>query len=190
MSMYRQLFSVKRPDRESLNGHSAKVMWFSGLSGAGKSTIADALEVALHERGYRTYVLDGDNIRRGLNKDLGFGDEDRVENIRRVAEVAKLMMDAGLVVITAFISPFRHDRQLARELIGPENFVEIYVSTPLEVCEARDPKGLYKKARAGELLNLSGIGSPYEPPLNPDLEIDTACVEVNEAVRKLVSLLG
>lgn len=168
-NIHRQALTVTRQERERLNGHESRVIWFTGLSGSGKSTLANALEVRLHGQGLRTYILDGDNVRQGLNKDLGFTDADRVENIRRVVEVAKLMMDAGIVVITAFISPFRHEREMARELIGKDNFLEIYVGTPLDVCEQRDPKGLYKKARAGKLPNMSGIGSPYEPPENPDL---------------------
>jgi bifunctional enzyme CysN/CysC len=167
-NVHRQALSITREDRERLNGHKGKVIWFTGLSGSGNSTIANALEKELHAQGRRTYILDGDNIRQGLNKDLGFTDADRVENIRRVAEVAKLMMDAGLIVMTAFISPFRAERQMARELIGNDNFVEVFVDTPLEVCEQRDPKGLYKKARSGQLPNMTGINSPYEPPENPN----------------------
>ena len=167
-NVHRQALSITRTDRERLNGHKGKVIWFTGLSGSGKSTIANALEKELHAQGKRTYILDGDNIRQGLNKDLGFTDADRVENIRRVAEVAKLMMDAGLIVMTAFISPFRAEREMARELIGKENFIEVFVDTPLDVCEQRDPKGLYKKARSGQLPNMTGINSPYEPPLHPD----------------------
>jgi bifunctional enzyme CysN/CysC len=149
-----------------------KVIWLTGLSGSGKSTIANALEIELHAQGQRTYILDGDNVRQGLNRDLGFTDTDRIENIRRVAEVAKLMMDAGLVVITAFISPFRSERRMAKELIGEQHFVEIFVDTPLAVCEQRDPKGLYKKARAGQLPNMTGIGSPYEQPDCPELVLN------------------
>lgn len=136
---------------------------------SGKSTIANALEVELHKQGKHTYLLDGDNIRQGLNKDLGFTDADRVENIRRIAEVAKLMMDAGLIVMTAFISPFKREREMARQLIGEEDFIEVFVDTPIEICEERDPKGLYKKARGGKLPNFSGISSPYEIPENPDV---------------------
>jgi bifunctional enzyme CysN/CysC len=172
--VHAQALSITRAHREGLNGHFGKVIWFTGLSGSGKSTIANALEQKLHAQGQRTYILDGDNIRQGLNKDLGFTDEDRVENIRRVAEVAKLMMDAGLIVLTAFISPFRAEREMARQLIGPDHFVEVFVDTPLEVCEQRDLKGLYKKARAGLLPNLTGIGSAYEVPLSPDFTILTA----------------
>jgi len=170
-NVHRQALSITREDRERLNGHKGKVIWFTGLSGSGKSTIANALEKELHALGKRTYILDGDNVRQGLNKDLGFTDADRVENIRRVAEVAKLMMDAGLIVMTAFISPFRAERQMARELIGEDNFIEVFVDTPLAVCEQRDPKGLYKKARAGQLPNMTGVSSPYEPPHNPQITL-------------------
>ena len=168
-NVHRQALSITREDRERLNGHKGKVIWFTGLSGSGKSTLANALEKELHAQGKRTYILDGDNVRQGLNKDLGFTDADRVENIRRVAEVAKLMMDAGLIVMTAFISPFRAEREMARDLIGNENFIEVFVDTPLEVCEQRDPKGLYKKARGGQLPNMTGINSPYERPQHPEL---------------------
>jgi bifunctional enzyme CysN/CysC len=165
-NVHRQALSISHEEREHLNGHKGKVIWFTGLSASGKSTIANALEKELYAQGKRTYILDGDNIRRGLNKDLGFTDADRVENIRRVAEVAKLMMDAGLIVMTAFISPFRAEREMARELIGANNFVEVFVDTPIDVCEKRDPKGLYKKARSGQLPNMTGIDSKYEPPLD------------------------
>ena len=171
-NVHAQTLAIKRIDRERLNGHSGKVIWLTGLSGSGKSTIANALEIELHAQGQRTYILDGDNVRQGLNRDLGFTDADRVENIRRVAEVAKLMMDAGLIVITAFISPFRSERRMAKELIGEQHFVEIFVDTPLAVCEQRDPKGLYKKARAGQLPNMTGIGSPYEQPDTPELVLN------------------
>ncbi|WP_324732131.1 sulfate adenylyltransferase subunit CysN [Pseudomonas paeninsulae] len=186
-NVHKQALAITRVDREKLNAHKGKVIWFTGLSGSGKSTIANALEVELHNRGYRTYILDGDNVRQGLNKDLGFTDADRVENIRRIAEVAKLMMDAGIIVMTAFISPFRRERQMARELIGEDNFLEIYVSTSLEVCEQRDVKGLYKKARAGQLPNLSGVGSSYESPVAADFEINTAYGEPNTAVTKILN---
>ena len=188
-NVHRQALSLPRQDREKHNGHKGKVIWFTGLSGSGKSTLANALEVELHARGYRTYILDGDNIRQGLNKDLGFTDADRVENIRRIAEVAKLMMDAGLIVMTAFISPFQRERQMARELIGEESFVEVYVSTSLEVCEQRDVKGLYKKARSGQLPNLSGVGSPYEPPVAADFEINAELTELNMAINQLLETI-
>ena len=184
-NVHHQALSIARQDRERLNGHKGKVVWFTGLSGSGKSTLANALEKELHAQGKHTYLLDGDNVRQGLSKDLGFTDADRVENIRRIAEVAKLMMDAGLIVMTAFISPFRQEREMARELIGPENFVEVYVSTPLAVCEQRDVKGLYKKARSGLLPNMSGIGSPYEPPLAPQIILNAGVASIEENVKYL-----
>lgn len=185
-NVHRQALHIGRQEREHLNGHAGKVIWFTGLSGSGKSTIANALEKELHAQGKRTYILDGDNIRQGLNKDLGFTDADRVENIRRIAEVSKLMLDAGLIVMTAFISPFRAERQMARELIGEENFIEVFVDTPLELCEERDPKGLYKKARSGELPNMTGIGSPYEVPEKPDVLIKTAEKELDGLIKELL----
>ena len=188
-NVHRQALSISREDREHLNGHKGKVIWFTGLSGSGKSTIANELEKALHAQGKRTYILDGDNIRQGLNKDLGLTDADRVENIRRVAEVAKLMMDAGLIVMTAFISPFRAKREIARELIGADNFVEVFVDTPLDVCEQRDPKGLYKKARSGQLPNMTGINSPYELPLNPDYVLQHGGQDLNASVTLLTDFL-
>lgn len=181
---------VERSQREKLNGHRGQVVWFTGLSGSGKSTLARALEKALYRQGKRTYVLDGDNIRGGLNKDLGFTYADRVENNRRLAEVSKLMLDAGIIVITAFISPFALERETAKDSIGAQNFTEVYVSTPIQVCEERDVKGLYRKARSGELPNLSGIGSPFEPPVNPALKIDTSQVSVEDSVSQLLHLLG
>ncbi|MFL0798309.1 MAG: adenylyl-sulfate kinase [Cellvibrionaceae bacterium] len=165
------------------------ILWFTGLSGAGKSTISNAVEVELHRRGYHTYLLDGDNVRHGLNKDLGFSDSDRIENIRRIGEAAKLFVDAGLVVLTAFISPFRSDRRLVRDLVGEGEFVEIFVDTPLSVCEERDPKGMYKKARAGEIKNFTGIDSAYEAPEKPEVVIDTAAMSVPECVTKIVDFL-
>ncbi|MDY0390578.1 MAG: adenylyl-sulfate kinase [Desulfobulbus oligotrophicus] len=183
-TVHQQALSITRQDRERLNRHRGKVIWLTGLSGAGKSTLANRLEKQLYASGRRTYVLDGDNIRQGLNRDLGFTEAARVENIRRVAEVARLMMDAGLVVITAFISPFRAERRMARELIGAENFVEVFVDTPLEVCEKRDPKGLYQKARDGRLPNMTGIDSPYEPPDNP-----TVVFKQNSSIQEILALL-
>jgi bifunctional enzyme CysN/CysC len=185
-NVHRQTLNITREDREHQNGHRGLVVWFTGLSGSGKSTVANALEMALHAEGKRTYVLDGDNVRHGLNRDLGFTDADRVENIRRLAEVAKLMLDAGLIVITAFISPFRAERQMARELIGESRFVEVFVETPLDVCEQRDPKGLYKKARSGQLPNMTGIDSPYEPPLRPELTLDTSILDLDSATKKVL----
>lgn len=189
-NVHRQALSVTRSDRERLNGHKGKVFWFTGLSGSGKSTLANALEIELHHQGKRTYILDGDNVRQGLNKDLGFTDADRVENIRRVAEVAQLMMDAGIIVMVSFISPFRQEREMARELIGADNFIEVYVSTPLSVCEQRDPKGLYKKARTGQLPNMTGINSPFEVPQSPSLTIDSSRQGANDAVKELLALLA
>lgn len=188
-NLHTQALSVSRPEREKLNGHKGRVVWFTGLSGAGKSTMANALEVELHQKGLRTYLLDGDNVRQGLNRDLGFSDADRVENIRRIAEVAKLMMDAGLIVMTAFISPFRKERDMARELIGAGNFIEVYVSTSLAVCEQRDVKGLYKKARSGLLPNMTGLGSPYEAPEHPDIELSGADVPLAQAVKNIATLV-
>jgi len=188
-NVHRQALSVTRADRERLNGHPGQVIWFTGLSGSGKSTLANALEQALHAQGQRTYILDGDNIRQGLNKDLGFTDADRVENIRRIAEVARLMMDAGLIVMTAFISPFRAEREMARQLIGEARFVEVFVDTPLAVCEARDPKGLYKKARAGQIPNMTGIHSAYEPPERPDCVVGRDPQDLSDTVQILLGLL-
>jgi bifunctional enzyme CysN/CysC len=173
---------ITKKDREELNGHQSGVVWLTGLSGSGKSTIANELEISLHKEGIRTFVLDGDKIRSGLNSDLGFSNSCRTENIRRLAEVAKLMMDAGLLVITASISPFREDRRLAKILIGSENFTEVYIDVPLAVCELRDPKGLYERARKGNILNMTGIDSPYEEPLNPEIHIKNADMTVADAV--------
>jgi bifunctional enzyme CysN/CysC len=169
---YFQAFEVTKVARASLNAQKPALLWFTGLSGAGKSTISNNLEKKLHALGKHTFVLDGDNVRHGLNRDLGFTEGDRVENIRRVAEVAKLFVEAGLITLVAFISPFRAEREMARELVEPGEFIEIFVDTPLDACEARDPKGLYKKARRGELQNFTGLDSPYEPPSNPELILD------------------
>ena len=165
-------------------------VWLTGLSGAGKSTIACALERRLLDGGHAAYVLDGDNVRHGLNRDLGFSPRDRAENIRRIAEVARLLNDAGLIVITAFISPYREDREMARTIIGSTDFLEVHVNTPLEVCEERDPKGMYKLARAGELPAFTGVSAPYEPPLAPVCSIDTANCSVDECVDLLMGILG
>lgn len=175
--------------REALNGHRGATLWFTGLSGSGKSTLANAVAAALHARGVRTYVLDGDNVRQGLNRGLTFSAEDRRENIRRIAEVAKLFTDAGIVNLTAFISPFREDRALARALQPGENrFLEVYVAADLATCEARDPKGLYRKARAGEIADFTGVSasSPYEPPEAPDVTVDTGAQSLAECVAVLL----
>jgi bifunctional enzyme CysN/CysC len=165
------------------------VLWFTGLSGAGKSTIANLVEKKLHSKGQLTYLLDGDNVRHGLNRDLGFTDADRVENIRRVAEVAKLMTDAGLITLVSFISPFRSERLMAREQVGKDEFVEIYIDTSLNEAEKRDVKGLYAKARKGELKNFTGISSPYEAPENPELRIDTGQMSAEDAASEIVKYL-
>jgi len=182
-----QLEAVGRESRCAIKGHGPKVIWFTGLSGSGKSTIANALESRLNAMGRHTMLLDGDNIRHGLNRDLGFTEADRVENIRRIGEVAKLMTDAGLIVITAFISPYRAERDMVRTLLPEGEFIEIFVDTPLEICEQRDPKGLYKKARAGQIPNFTGINSPYEAPLQPEMTIDTAAVSIEESVARLIA---
>ena len=189
-NVHRQKLEVDKAARRALHGHGSRVLWFTGLSGSGKSTIANALEKALHAQGIRTYVLDGDNVRHGLNSDLGFTDADRVENIRRIGEVAKLMVDAGVVVLTAFISPFRAERDMVRGLFEDDEFVEIFVDTPLEVAEARDPKGLYQKARRGEIPNFTGIGSPYETPIDPDVHIHTENESVEDTVQRLLAELS
>jgi bifunctional enzyme CysN/CysC len=188
-SLFPQCFDTTRQDREVLKEQKGLAIWLTGLSGSGKSTLANALERSLYQAGKHTYVLDGDNIRHGLNKDLGFTDEDRVENIRRIAEVGKLMVDAGLIVITAFISPFLNDRKMARELIGENNFLEIYVSTPLSVCEQRDPKGLYKKARSGSVTHMTGISSPYEAPDQPDFVAQAGDQSIASILENLLPLV-
>jgi adenylylsulfate kinase len=164
---------ISRDQRKKMTGHRGICLWFTGLSASGKSTIAWETKKILYDRGLRTYILDGDHIRQGLNRDLGFSPEDRSENIRRVGEVAKLFVDAGIIVITAFISPYRHDRQRARNLFGKQEFIEIYLEADLDTCEKRDPKGLYKRARAGEIPDFTGISAPYEVPLNPELIVNT-----------------
>ncbi len=178
--------TIKLEDRVRKNGYAPKLIWFTGLSGSGKSTLASAFEVYLFNQGYGTYILDGDNVRSGLNKDLDFSDSSRVENIRRIAEVSKLFVDAGIVVLTAFISPFRTDRAQARELVGAENFIEVFVDTPLEVCEQRDVKGLYAKARAGKIPNFTGIDSPFETPEHPEVHIRTAGQSVEQSLKELI----
>jgi bifunctional enzyme CysN/CysC len=184
-----QPMTVDKRERSTSLGQTPCVLWLTGLSGAGKSTIANLVETELHQRGKHTYVLDGDNVRHGLNRDLGFSDTDRVENIRRVAEVARLMVDAGLIVLVSFISPFRSERELARSLFADGEFIEVFVDTPLTVAEARDPKGLYKKARGGQLPNFTGIDSPYEPPENPELRIPTSDIRPEQAAGTLVAEL-
>ena len=178
---------VSKEQREQLLNQRAKLFWFTGLSGSGKSTLAVQLEAQLHQQGFKTYLLDGDNIRAGLNKDLTFTDEGRIENIRRIGEVSKLLMDAGVIVLSAFISPFRSDREQVKNIVGSDNFSEIFVDAPLEVCEQRDVKGLYKKARAGEVKNFTGIDSPYEAPASPDIHIPTHEWSVDQSIEKLIA---
>ena len=185
-NIYNQKLDVNKKFRQILNGHKSKVIWLTGLSGSGKSTIANALETRLHEQGKRTYILDGDNIRHGLSKDLGFTDSDRVENIRRIGEVAKLMVDAGIIVLTAFISPFRAERDLARSLLNEDEFKEVFIDVPLKIAEERDPKGLYKKAREGKIKNFTGIDSDYEKPLLPDYTFKTDKLTVKQIVEELL----
>lgn len=182
--------TVSRPRREHMNGHRSAVLWFTGLSGAGKSTLAHAVEEALYQRGCRTFVLDGDNVRHGLCADLGFSEEDRTENIRRIGEGAKLLVEAGVITLTAFISPFRQDRERARSLFPHGDFIEIFCAASLEVCEQRDVKGLYRRARTGEIKDFTGISSPYEPPVNPELTITTGNLPLDGGVTQVLALLS
>lgn len=178
-------FSIKKKDRLTMNNHNALLIWFTGLSGSGKSTIANALEKALHSEGVHTYLLDGDNVRQGINSNLTFSPEDRSENIRRIAEIANLMVDAGLVVLASFVSPYREDREKVKSIVGFDNFVEIFVNTPVEECERRDVKGLYAKARKGEIPNFTGVNAPYEAPLDPDIEVFTT----NDSIDAIVDII-
>lgn len=188
-NIHSQRETLSGVDRAAIKGQNSSVIWLTGLSASGKSTIANALEQKLHAMGRHTMLLDGDNIRLGLNKDLGFLEADRVENIRRIGEVAKLMVDAGLIVIVAFISPYKAERMMVRELIKDGNFIEVYVSTPLELCEERDPKGLYKKARLGEIPNFTGITAPYQKPESPEIVLDTTDKTVEDAAGIIINYL-
>ncbi len=181
-NIIRHNYSVNREDRRTNLGQNSFLMWFTGLSGSGKSTIANALEHKLHALGYKTYALDGDNIRKGINKGLTFSPEDRTENIRRIAEVANLLVDSGIIVLAAFVSPYKKDRENIRRIVGNDNFVEIFVNTSLEECEQRDVKGLYKKARAGEIKDFTGVNAPYEAPDSPDVEIITDDLTLDQCV--------
>lgn len=184
-----QDYRISKNDRRELNGHGSVIVWFTGLSGSGKSTLANAVEQELFKQGIRTYVLDGDNIRHGLNNNVDFSVEGRTENIRRIGEVAKLFIDAGVVVLTAFISPFKSDRDRVRSLVGSEEFIEVFVDCPLEICEQRDVKGLYKKARAGEIADFTGISSPFESPENPELTIATGTIPLHQSVEQVTNFI-
>ncbi len=184
-----QDYKISRSDRQKMHQLNAKLIWFTGLSGSGKSTLANLVEVELHNLGMSTYTLDGDNIRRGINKNLGFSSEDRTENIRRIAEISNLFIDAGIIVLGAFVSPYLLDRENIKKTVGEENFIEIYVNTSLEECERRDVKGLYKKARAGEIPNMTGINAPYEPPIHPDLEIVTDNETIEVSLQRIMNYI-
>lgn len=188
-NVVRHRAAVIRSRRETLNGHMSVNLWFTGLSGSGKSTLAHAVEERLHLMGARTYVFDGDNVRHGLCGDLGFSLDDRSENLRRIAHMVNLFLDAGVISLTAFISPLQADRLRVKEILGAENLIEVYCNCPLEICEQRDVKGLYKKARKGEIKNYTGISSPYEPPVSPDIELDTGSQPLNECVKTIINEL-
>ena len=179
-------YQISKKDRQASNNHNSFLMWSTGLSGSGKSTIANVVEQELHKQGIKTYTLDGDNIRKGINSDLSFAPEDRTENIRRIAEISNLMVEAGLVVLAAFVSPYKKDRENIRSIVKDVNFVEVFINTSVEECERRDVKGLYKKARAGEIKNMTGISAPYEAPENPDIEINTEKETIEQAVEKIL----
>jgi adenylylsulfate kinase len=187
VSVYPQLYIITRKERNIQNNHNSFVLWLTGLSGSGKSSIANLLEKCLFERGLKSYILDGDNTRLGINSDLDFSTEGRKENIRRVSEIAKLMNDAGLITIACFISPFENDRQMAKEIIGEENFIEVFVDCPLEICEKRDVKGLYAKARKGEVKNFTGVSSPFEVPSNPEIIISTHLMSAEDCVKTILN---
>ena len=182
-------YKTTKIQREELHGNKAYLLWFTGLSGSGKSTLANLVEIALHKQGLSTYILDGDNIRQGINKDLSFAPEDRTENIRRIAEISNLMLDAGVITLAAFVSPYIKDREEVQQIVGSDNFIEIFVNTSLEECERRDVKGLYKKARSGEIKNMTGISAPYEAPINPDLEVITDGHSIEESVEIIINFI-
>ncbi len=189
-NIIKHAYSIDKKNRTKLKKHAPFLLWFTGLSGSGKSTIANRVEQLLHEKGVHTYILDGDNIRNGLNKDLSFKPKDREENIRRIAEVSNLMIDAGLVILAAFISPYEKDREKVRKTVGARNMIEIYINTSLKECEHRDVKGLYKKARQGEIKNMTGISAPYEAPKKPEIEIKTEELSVENAAKKITNYLS
>ena len=186
----KQNFKTTKSQRELLHGHKAYLLWFTGLSGSGKSTLANSVEIELHKKGVSTYILDGDNIRQGINKDLGFSPHDRSENIRRIAEISNLMLDAGVVTLAAFVSPYSKDREAVKQVVGIDNVIEIYVNTSLAACEQRDVKGLYKKARAGEIKNMTGVFAPYQPPTHPDIEVVTDGQTIQHSVAAIMQFLN
>ena len=190
LNITKHTYKITKSDRKQLHGHKAYLIWFTGLSGSGKSTLANLVEIALHKKGFSTYILDGDNIRQGINKDLTFSPEDRTENIRRIAEISNLMLDAGVITLAAFVSPYIKDREEVKKIVGAHNFIEIYINTSIEECERRDVKGLYKKARKGEIKDMTGISAPYEAPVNPDLEIVTDGQSIGESVDQLLEFLN
>ena len=189
LNITKHTYKITKSNRKQQHGHKAYLIWFTGLSGSGKSTLANLVEIALHKKGLSTYILDGDNIRQGINKDLSFTPEDRTENIRRIAEISNLMLDAGVLTLAAFISPYIKDREGVQKIVKAENFIEIYVNTSLEECERRDVKGLYKKARTGEVKNMTGISAPYEAPVNPDLEVITDGSSTEENVKTILEFI-
>jgi adenylylsulfate kinase len=183
-------YKTTKSQREQQNGHKSYLLWFTGLSGSGKSTLANLVEMALHKQGLSTFILDGDNIRQGINKDLSFAPKDRKENIRRIAEISNLMLDAGLITLAAFVSPYIKDSKEVKEIVGSANFIEIFVNTSLEECERRDVKGLYKKARSGEIKNMTGISAPYEAPINPDIEVVTDGYSIEESAEIIINFIN
>jgi adenylylsulfate kinase len=185
-----QNYKITKSQREILHGHKAYLLWFTGLSGSGKSTLANLVEMELHKKRLSTYILDGDNVRQGINKDLSFAPQDRSENIRRIAEIGNLMLDAGVVTLAAFVSPYIKDREHVKQIVGPDNVIEIYVNTSLAACELRDTKGLYKKARTGEIKNMTGISAPYQVPLNPNIEVVTDGQTIQESVTVIMQFLN
>ena len=185
-----QNYKITKSRRETLHGHKAYLLWFTGLSGSGKSTLANLVEIELHKKGLSTYILDGDNVRQGINKDLGFAPQDRSENIRRIAEISNLMLDAGVITLAAFVSPYKKDREAVKQIVGADKFIEIYVNTSLAACESRDVKGLYKKARTGEIKNMTGISAPYQEPIHPDIEIITDGQTIQESVTVIMQFLN
>jgi len=189
LNTVRHDYKITKKDREKLNQHRSLLLWFTGLSGSGKSTLANLVEVELHKKGVSTFVLDGDNVRQGINKDLSFAPEDRTENIRRIAEIGHLMVEAGVVTLAAFVSPYIEDRENIKNIVGVDNFIEIFINTSLKECERRDVKGLYKKARAGEIKNMTGISAPYEAPTNPDIEIVTDNQDVETSVQTILDFI-